>query len=359
MFRCCSALLAIYLLLVGYGRASIESIRSESNHWSSPSIAGKMFGSSLKATSWTSEQIPDLNGRVAIVTGANSGIGYVTALELARHGAKTYLACRNPTRAQEAMEKIKALAPDADLRFLKLDITSLNSAHSAAQEFVRLENRLDILVNNAGIFFTPYELSEDGIEIQLCNATGHFAFTTALLDLLKRTSAEPDSHVRVVNVSSVAHRWVWGTPDFSTLESLNGYSWGRLSRYGLGKLMNILFTNELQNRFSDTNIICTSIHPGSVDTKIVKGRYPFWNKLNWFSSWVSSTPEQGAIPILYAATELEVEKNDLKSAYIGPFAQVIKPSKVAQDLDGTLGKKFWALCEALVRSKGNSHHENL
>ncbi|KNF04275.1 hypothetical protein PSTG_02619 [Puccinia striiformis f. sp. tritici PST-78] len=359
MFRCCSALLAIFLLLVGYGRASIESIRSESNHWSCPSIAGKMFGSSLKATSWTSEQIPDLNGRVAIVTGANSGIGYVTALELARHGAKTYLACRNPTRAQEAMEKIKALAPDADLRFLKLDITSLNSAHSAAQEFVRLENRLDILVNNAGIFFTPYELSEDGIEIQLCNATGHFAFTTALLDLLKRTSKEPDSHVRVVNVSSVAHRWVWGTPDFSTLESLNGYSWGRLSRYGLGKLMNILFTNELQNRFSDANIICTSIHPGSVDTNVVKGRYPFWNKLNWFSSWVSSTPEQGAIPILYAATELEVEKNDLKSAYIGPFAQVIKPSKVAQDLDGTLGKKFWALCEALVRSKGNSHHENL
>ncbi|KAI9600957.1 hypothetical protein H4Q26_000751 [Puccinia striiformis f. sp. tritici PST-130] len=86
---------------------------------------------------------------------------------------------------------------------------------------------------------------------------------------------------------------------------------------------------------------------------------PLLNKLNWFSSWVSSTPEQGAIPILYAATELEVEKNDLKSAYIGPFAQVIKPSKVAQDLDGTLGKKFWALCEALVRSKGNSHHENL
>ncbi|KNE89108.1 hypothetical protein PSTG_17431, partial [Puccinia striiformis f. sp. tritici PST-78] len=197
--------------------------------------------------------------RLQSIIGANSGIGYVTALELARHGAKTYLACRNPTRAQEAMEKIKALAPDADLRFLKLDITSLNSAHSAAQEFVRLEKRLDILVNNAGIFFTPYELSEDGIEIQLCNATGHFAFTTALLDLLKRTSKEPDSHVRVVNVSSVAHRWVWGTPDFSTLESLNGYSWGRLSRYGLGKLMNILFTNELQNRFSDANIICTSI----------------------------------------------------------------------------------------------------
>ncbi|KAI9600180.1 hypothetical protein KEM48_000594 [Puccinia striiformis f. sp. tritici PST-130] len=334
MFRCCSALLAIYLLLVGYGRASIESIRSESNHWSSPSIAGKMFGSSLKATSWTSEQIPDLNGRVAIVTGANSGIGYVTALELARHGAKTYLACRNPTRAQEAMEKIKALAPDADLRFLKLDITSLNSAHSAAQEFVRLENRLDILVNNAGIFFTPYELSEDGIEIQLCNATGHFAFTTALLDLLKRTSAEPDSHVRVVNVSSVAHRWVW-----------------------IGQINEYTFHKRVAKQVTPRR--AHSKHPGSVDTKIVKGRYPFWNKLNWFSSWVSSTPEQGAIPILYAATELEVEKNDLKSAYIGPFAQVIKPSKVAQDLDGTLGKKFWALCEALVRSKGNSHHENL
>ncbi|EFP74570.2 uncharacterized protein PGTG_00526 [Puccinia graminis f. sp. tritici CRL 75-36-700-3] len=113
------------------------------------------------------------------------------------------LACRNPGLAEEAINKIRAIVPGSDLRFLKLDITSLNSAHSAAQEFIKSEERLDILVNNAAIAFKPYELSEDGIELQLCNAIGHFAFTIPLLDLLKKTSKDPESHVRIVNVSSI------------------------------------------------------------------------------------------------------------------------------------------------------------
>lgn len=309
---------------------------------------------------WTAEQIPDLTGRVAIVTGANTGIGYATALELVRHGAKTYLACRNPTRAKEAIEKIKAVVPGSDPQFLKLDITSLNSAHAAAHEFLTLENRLDILVNNAGIALTPYQLSEDGIELQLCNATGHFAFTCPLLDLLEKTSQEPGSHVRIVNVSSHAHFWVLGTPDFASLNNLNEHSsYCLFDRYGLSKLMNILFTNQLQKRLSHTKIICTSIHPGGVDTTIGIGglleRYAILKIVVWLKSWILLTPENGAITLLYAATDPEVEAKDLRSAYLCPFAKVARKSQLAQDPEGILGKKLWDLCEALVREKVKDH----
>ncbi|PLW11475.1 hypothetical protein PCANC_09525 [Puccinia coronata f. sp. avenae] len=317
-----------------------------------------MFGFFEKPR-WTPSQIPDLKGRVAIVTGSNTGIGFFTALELVRHGAKTYLACRNPARAKEAIEKIKALVPGSDPQFLKLDITSLNSAHSAAHEFLKLENRLDILVNNAGIAFTPYELSEDGIELHLCNATGHFAFTVPLLNLLEKTSQDPDSHVRIVNVSSDAHHWVWGTPDFGSLKSLNEHSSWMTGRYGLGKLMNILFTNQLQKKFGHTKIICTSIHPGGVDTTIGTGdwveRFPILKLVVWLKSYILMTPEDGAITSLYAATDLEVEAKDMRAAYFCPFAKVSKTSKLAQDTEGILGEKFWNLCEAMVKEKVKDH----
>ncbi|KAH9449693.1 hypothetical protein Pst134EB_020510 [Puccinia striiformis f. sp. tritici] len=317
-----------------------------------------MFGF-FEGPCWTAKQIPDLKGRVAIVTGANGGIGYVTALELVRHGARTYLACRSETRAKEAIKKIKAIVPGSDPQFLKLDITSLNCAHSAAQEFLKLENRLDILVNNAGIAFTPYQLSEDGIELQICNTTGHFAFTVPLLDLLEKTSKEPDAHVRVVVTSSEAHFWVWGTPTFSSLESTHQHSFCPIDRYGLSKLMNILFTNELQKKLSHTKIVCTSIHPGGVDTNIARGdwpeRYPILKIFDWFKSYVLLTPEQGAITLLYAATDPEVDAKDMRSAYLTPFGKVSKPAKNAQDPDGILGTQVWNLCEALVKDKVKDH----
>ncbi|PLW27495.1 hypothetical protein PCANC_09524 [Puccinia coronata f. sp. avenae] len=317
-----------------------------------------MFGFYEKPR-WTPNQIPDLKGRVAIVTGSNTGIGLFTALELVRHGAKTYLACRNPARAKEAIEKIKALVPGSDPQFLKLDITSLNSAHSAAHEFLKLENRLDILVNNAGIGLTPYELSEDGIELHLCNATGHFAFTVPLLNLLEKTSQEPGSHVRIVNLSSDAHVCVWGTPDFGSLKSLNEHSYWTASRYALSKLMNILFTNQLQKKLSNTKIICTSVHPGGVDTTIGIDywvqRFPILKVVAWLKSFILLTPEDGAITSLYAATDLEVEAKDLRAAYLCPFAKVSTASKLARDPEGILGEKFWNLCEALVKEKVKDH----
>jgi len=242
---------------------------------------------------------------------------------------------------------------------LKLDITSLNSAHAAAHEFLTLESRLDILVNNAGISMTPYELSEDGIELQLCNAIGHFAFTSPLLALLEKTSQEPGSHVRIVNLSSDSHYWLSREPDFASLKSLNEHSYCFVDRYALSKLMIVLFTNQLQKRFSHTKIICTSVHPGVVDTNIAVGdllkRYPILKIFLWWKSWVSLTPENGAITSLYAATDPEVEAKDLRSAYLCPVAKVARKSQLAQDPEGILGEKSWDLCEALVREKVKDH----
>ncbi|KAI9601131.1 hypothetical protein H4Q26_000933 [Puccinia striiformis f. sp. tritici PST-130] len=304
-----------------------------------------MFGF-FEGPRWTAEQIPDLKGRVAIVTGANGGIGYVTALELVRHGAKTYLACRNETRAKEAIEKIKAIVPGSDPQFLKLDITSLNCAHSAAQEFLELENRLDILVNNAGIAFTPYQLSEDGIELQICNTTGHFAFTVPLLDLLEKTSKEPDSHVRVVVTSSEAHFWVWAPPIVHHWKHPGGVD----TNIARGK---DTYFSTLASTLAE--LIFHSKNPNIQNSGDWPERYPILKIFDWFKSYVLLTPEQGAITLLYAATDPEVDAKDMRSAYLTPFGKVSKPAKNARDPDGILGTQVWNLCEALVKDKVKDH----
>ncbi|OAV90317.1 hypothetical protein PTTG_09457 [Puccinia triticina 1-1 BBBD Race 1] len=267
--------------LVKHADPVIDPTRGSADSKSSQ-LALELFASA-KGSDWTVDQMPNLQGRIAIVTGgvekarnlmraasikwltkwllnrvtgSSTGIGYATALELARRGAKVYqaqresnglplntLACRADKDTTDAIKKINVIVPGSNPQFLHLDITSLKSAHSAAHEFLGKEDRLDILVNNAGIAFTPYQLSEDGIELQLCNAIGHFAFTFPLLDLLKKTSEEPGSHVRIVNVASVAHSWVRGTPDFSSVDSLNKHSYFTTDRYGLSKLMNIKFSD--------------------------------------------------------------------------------------------------------------------
>ncbi|KAJ3742980.1 hypothetical protein DFH05DRAFT_1498829 [Lentinula detonsa] len=310
---------------------------------------------------WDVSSIPDLSGRVAIVTGGNTGLGYITVRELARKGARVYMLSRTESRALTAIEKIKGeLGPDLqpEILYINFDLLSLKSAKKAAEEFIQREGRLDVLVNNAGIMATPYELSPDGIEIQACNGTGHFALTVTLLPLLKETAAMPDSHVRIVNVTSngylAAHTT---TPDFSSLEGLNQKTWSTWVRYGLSKLTNILFTNELQKRLAEsgtTNIYCLSIHPGVVATELARGPQQSWPILApmWvIISMLLMTPDQGALTQLYAATSPEVEEKDLKAALLFPVAQLKGKTSIAEDKDGKLGGDFWALCEALMRQK--------
>ncbi|KAJ6500609.1 hypothetical protein C8R45DRAFT_819771 [Mycena sanguinolenta] len=311
-----------------------------------------LFASS---TSWTATDIPDLKGRVAIVTGGNTGLGYTTVRELARHGAKVYMASRTQSTADAAIASIKSDVPSAQVEFLAFDLTSLSSAKAAAKKFMDKEERLDILVLNAGhvmelVSFSPCVLTR----IEYFNAdlilTGHFALTLPLLPLLRRTAALPDSHVRVVTLSSEGHRAAQN-PNFSDLNSLNQKCATALNRYANSKLSNILFTNELQRRVAGTNIYCLSVHPGLVATNIYRGThasYPWLAPFSFLTDYAFVSPEQGALTQLYAATALEVEEKDLKAAYLTPYVQVSTPSVYAQDRSGTLAAQFWALCEELV-----------
>ncbi|KAH9459966.1 hypothetical protein Pst134EB_008177 [Puccinia striiformis f. sp. tritici] len=302
---------------------------------------------------WSVAKMPDLSGRVAIVTGGNAGIGFATCLELARRGAKVYLASRTESRAKAAIQKIKQLVPDAQLDFIHFDLTILSSAKTAAEKFTSRESRLDILINNAGIIGdTRYELSPDGIELTACNATGHFALTSHLLPILKKTaSSVSDPHVRIVNVASLAHLFATN-PDLSSLEGINRRDDRPMRRYDHSKLNNVLFTNELQKRLSDTSIYCLSVHPGLVASDIFNGIMSDF-LTNWFTkfgSYIIASPHEGALTQLYAATSPDIETKGLRAAYLVPYGQVGRKSLLAQDHDGKLGQQFWNLCERLMQA---------
>lgn len=287
---------------------------------------------------------------MAIITGANTGIGYHTCLQLSRHGAKIYMACRSEPRTLEAISKIKEEVPKAELHFLEFDLTRLASASKAADTFAQKENRLDLLVNNAGIAMASYELSPDGIEVQACNGTGHFALTTKLLHLLRKTSELEGSDVRIVTVSSEAHKFTT-SPEFSTLEGLNKPCLNSAIRYGNSKLSNMVFTQELQKRLDDTGIICLSVHPGGVATEISRSglkAYPFLAPFMFIQNYVLMPAKDGAITSLYAATSSEVRSKQMKAEYLIPFGEIGSKSKLAEDKEGKLGREFWSLCEKLV-----------
>lgn len=307
---------------------------------------------------WSSERIPDLTGRVAIVTGGTAGIGFFTCLELARRGAKVYLASRTPSRAQAAIQRIIQLVPTAQIEFIYFDLTVLSSAKAAADSFTKKETRLDILINNAGSFGIPYKLSPDGIEIQACNATGHFALTKHLLPILKETaSGILNTNVRIVNVASMAHI-IATRPDLSTLEGLNRRGDCALTRYNYSKLNNVLFTNELQRRLSETSIHCVSVHPGVVATELSRDiveHYNIWGTVFKFFEGMLATPRDGAITQLYAATSPDIDRKGLRASYLVPYGQVGKKTCVAEDKDGKLGRQFWLLAESLMKAAEDKH----
>ncbi|KAF8922108.1 short chain dehydrogenase [Mucidula mucida] len=308
-----------------------------------------LFG--LFGKSWDASDMPDLTGRVAIVTGGNTGIGIATVRELARRGTRVYILSRNESRVLEAIESVKKETPEAMIKYINFDLLRMQTAKTAAEEFLQHETRLDMLINNAGIMATPYEIGPDGIEIQACNGTGHFALTMALLPTLKDTASKPGSHVRIVNVTSKGYQLAQN-PNFKTLDDLNQKCRSTWNRYGNGKLSNILFTNELQKRLEGTGVYCLSVHPGTVNTELTRGMVQSWPiikpllGLGWL---VLLTPYQGALNSLYAATSPEVEEKDLRAAYLEPIAQVTAKKAYADDKG--LAEDFWNLCEQLVAEK--------
>ena len=266
------------------------------------------------AKGWSAEQLPDLSGRIVVVTGGNSGIGYEASRELARKGAHVVLACRDPGRAEEARAKLAAERPEARLEVMDLDLSSLASVRAFAQRFLERHSRLDVLCNNAGVMAIPRRQTADGFEMQLgTNHLGHFALTGLLLERLLSTPS-----ARVVNVSSTAHRG--GRMRFDDPQLERGY--GKWRAYGQSKLANLLFTYELQRRLdaADASAISVACHPGYAATNLqfvgprMSGSSAMERVMGWANRTFSQSAAMGALPTLYAAAAPEVRGGE----YFGP-----------------------------------------
>ena len=293
---------------------------------------------------WTAEEIPDQSGRLAIVTGANSGLGRITALELARHGAEVIVACRSAEKARDAAEEIGAVAIGPEPRVEELDLSSLESIRGFAQKFSG--GQVDLLVNNAGVMMTPPRTTSDGFELQLgTNHLGHFALTGHLLEALQRSNS-----ARVVTLSSNEHKG--GKIDFGDLQRERNYN--PRGAYQQSKLANAVFAIELDRRLraGGSSVKSTFAHPGYSATNLQStGPTGAAKRVLALTNRVLAQPaERGALPTLYAATAPGVEGGD----YYGPdgFQEFRgSPKKVRaipEAYDAEIGERLWQVSEELT-----------
>jgi NAD(P)-dependent dehydrogenase (short-subunit alcohol dehydrogenase family) len=291
---------------------------------------------------WSTADIPDQSGRTAIVTGANSGLGFATARHLALHGAHVVLAVRSEDKGRRAVAKIRAEAPKADVEVRLVDLADLDSVRAFAAAY---EDGLDLLVDNAGIMCPPRRLSPQGHESQFAaNHLGHFALTGLLLDRL-RSGSDP----RVVVVSSLAHGR--GRIRFEDLTGAQQYSPYKF--YAQSKLANLLFAAELDRRLraAGSPVRSLAAHPGLASTDLVQsypGPLPLVGRL--VMPLICQPAELGALPQLYAATDPRAEGGQ----YIGPDGRnerkgrpvVVSPARPGRDLDAA--RRLWDLSEELT-----------
>jgi NAD(P)-dependent dehydrogenase (short-subunit alcohol dehydrogenase family) len=289
---------------------------------------------------WTEDSVPSQTGKVVIVTGGNSGIGFDAARTLAERGAQVVLACRNEQKAEKAAQQIREKNSSANIEVSTLDLSNLSSVRAFAKSFQEKHQRLDILCNNAGVMIPPYGTTVDGFELQFgTNHLGHFALTGWLLPILLNT---PNS--RVVTVSSMAHRQ--GKVAFDNLNAEHGYS--AIRSYGLSKLANLLFTYELDRQLQTRGLSCMAVacHPGWTATNLQANS----KILEILNPWFGQRPEMGALPTLYAATAEQVVGGD----YIGPdgFYEIKGyPTKVRSNKrshDPAVARKLWEVSEKLT-----------
>ncbi len=303
----------------------------------------------MAARKWTAEHIPTQAGRTALVTGANSGIGYQAALELARSGAHVLLGCRNAAKGRAALERLLREAAGASAEVVELDMASLGSIRAFAAALAARGLGLDLLINNAGVMALPArELTPDGFERQFgTNHLGHFALTGLLMPQLLASPAP-----RVVTVASLAHRN--GKIEFDNLQSERKYKpW---DAYGASKLANILFAKELDRRAraEHSRLVSVAVHPGVSTTNIIENG-PGSNGLKavvlkLVGPMIMQPDVAGALPTLYAATSPDAKGGE----YIGPDGLMeMKGSPVvvqprANGLDTAVGTRLWTVSEALT-----------
>src|SRR5215813_8354575 len=245
-------------------------------------------------TKWTSEDVPGQQGRLAVVTGANTGLGFQTAQVLAARGASVVVVSLKKKKGKRAAARIAGAAPGADVTVQPLDLASLDSIRAAADQLRARHPRIDLLINNAGVMFPPRQTTRDGFELQFgTNHLGHFALTGLLLEQML-----PVPGSRVVTVSSLAHR-LRARINFDDLQSERSYR--RVAAYGQSKLANLMFTYELHRRLSGAGTtIALAAHPGLAATELTRNSPAI---AAFFYARVSQKAAMGALPMLRAATD--------------------------------------------------------
>ena len=296
-------------------------------------------------TKWTAADIPDQTGRTAVITGANTGLGYETAAALAGRGARVVLGVRNLEKGRQAVARIAAATPGAEVELQELDLTSLESVRAAAAQLRSGHDRIDLLINNAGVMHTPKSTTKDGFELQFgTNHLGHFAFTGLLLDRLL-----PVAGSRVVTVSSIGHR-IRAAIHFDDLQWDRRYS--RVGAYGQSKLANLLFTYELQRRLAPHGTtIAVAAHPGGSNTELMRNLpRPITAASALLVEPLMQGADLGALPTLRAATD----PGALGGQYFGPdgfqeirgYPKVVASSGQSHDVE--LQRRLWAVSEELT-----------
>jgi NAD(P)-dependent dehydrogenase (short-subunit alcohol dehydrogenase family) len=296
--------------------------------------------------SWDATRIPDQSGRIAVVTGANSGLGLVTSRELARAGAAVVMACRNLEKGHTAVEKIRAAVPGAQLQLEELDLASLESVRGFAERFKATHDGLDLLINNAGVMAPPRRRTADGFELQFgTNHLGHFLLTALLLDAM-----EGRDDARVVTLSSNAHKF--GRIAFDNLGGDRRYF--RWRAYGQSKLANLLFMLELDRRLRADGSTVKSLgaHPGYAATNLQSAAPPLFDRvvMKVGNAVVAQSDEMGALPVLYAATQPGLQGG----TYVGPdgpgeqrgYPTIVQPNGAARKEE--TARRLWQVSEELT-----------
>jgi NAD(P)-dependent dehydrogenase (short-subunit alcohol dehydrogenase family) len=316
------------------------------------SVANEVVGKG-----WTAADIPNQAGKRALVTGANSGIGYYAAVELARKRARVLLACRDKAKGDAALARLRAEVVDASAEVVLLDLASLESVHAFAAAELALGVPLDLLINNAGVYAPKTRLeTADGFEIQFgTNVLGHFALTALLLPALERAAASQPQRPRVVTLASIAHKRA--RLNFDDLQSTKSYS--PSGSYGQSKLADLMFAFELDRRLraAASGVMSVAAHPGVANTNLfVVGEFSPMERMvrRGFSVAIGAllnTEAQGAMPTLFAATSPDV----VGGGYYGPqgFQEMrggdVGPAQVAaQALDKAAAARLWGECERLT-----------
>lgn len=293
---------------------------------------------------WTDADIEDQSGKIAIVTGSNSGIGFEAARVLANKNASVIMACRSVDKAMEAKNKIIKQNPKANVEVMSLDLSSLKSINTFAGFFREKFSKIDLLINNAGVMVPPYTKTEDGFELQFgTNHLGHFALTGLLIDLILATK-----NSRIVNVSSGAHNM--GKIDFNDL-NWEKRSYKKWFAYGMSKIANLYFTYELQRKLERRNLKAISVasHPGWTSTNLQQ----YAGFAGFFNQFFAQSVEIGTLPTLFAATAQDVKGGD----YYGPdgfmemrgYPKKVSSNKLSYDKE--IAHELWKVSENLTGVK--------